>query len=108
MKTFAYLSTGECIDNPRFFREEEKALAKAQRKRTFAAKGTKERRKRRKVVARLHERVRWRRENFIQQESRQLVNRFGLIAVEALVVRNMVKNPKRLSPPYLSECEIIK
>jgi putative transposase len=43
---------------------------------------------------RIHERIRWRRENFVQQESRRIVNRFGLIAVEALVVRNMVKRPK--------------
>jgi putative transposase len=38
--------------------------------------------------------VRWRRENVVQQESRRLVNRFGVIAVEALVVRTMVKRPK--------------
>jgi putative transposase len=31
LKVFAYLSTGEHIDNPRFFRQEEKALAKVQR-----------------------------------------------------------------------------
>jgi hypothetical protein len=37
LKTFAYLSTGESIDNPRFFREEEKALAKAQRRLSKAA-----------------------------------------------------------------------
>lgn len=30
----------------------------------------------------------------MQQEACTLVNRFGLIAVESLVVRNMVKNPK--------------
>jgi putative transposase len=45
------------------------------------------------VVARVHERVRWRRENFIRQQVACLVKRFGLIAVEALVVRNMIKNP---------------
>jgi putative transposase len=94
LKTFAYLSTGEQIENPRFFREEEKALARAQRHLSKAPKGTKERAKRRKIVARVHERIGWRRENFVQQESRKLVNRFGLIAVEALVVRNMVKNPR--------------
>lgn len=94
LKTFAYLSTGEQIENPRFFREEEKHLAKASRKLSRGEKGTKERAKRRKVVARIHERIRWRRENFVQQESRRIVNRFGLIAVEALVVRNMVKRPK--------------
>ncbi|GHO62547.1 hypothetical protein KSC_014390 [Ktedonobacter sp. SOSP1-52] len=32
IKTFAFLSDGSHIDNPRFFREEENALAKAQRR----------------------------------------------------------------------------
>ena len=42
----------------------------------------------------MHERIRWRRRTFVQQASRRLVNHFGLIAVEALVVRNMLKRPK--------------
>jgi putative transposase len=94
LKTFAYLSDGSHIDNPRFFREEQKALAKAQRRREKEANGSKERRKRNKVVARIHERVRSRRQNFIGQQVAWLVKRFGLIALEALVVRNMVKRPK--------------
>jgi putative transposase len=94
LKTFAYLSDGSHIDNPRFFREEEQALARAQRTLSKAEKGTKEKKKRRKVVARIHERIKNRRQNFIQQQVALLVKRFGLIAVEALVVRNMVKNPK--------------
>ena len=94
LKTFAYLSTGERIENPRFFRDGEHALARAQRRLSKAKMGTKERAKRRKVVARVHERIGWRRENFAQQESRKLVNRFGLIAVEALAVRTMVKHPR--------------
>jgi putative transposase len=94
LKTFAYLSTGEQIDNPRFFREEEHALARAHRALSKEQKGTSERERRRKVVARVHERVRWRRENFIRQQVVRLIKRFGLIAVEALVVRNLVKNPK--------------
>ena len=94
LKTFAFLSTGEQIDTPRFFREEEKHLAQAQRRLSKAERGTPQRHKRRKIVARVHERIRWRRENFVQQESRKLVKRFGLIAVESLVVRTMVKRPK--------------
>ena len=94
LSTFAYLSTGEQIESPRFFRAEEKSLARAQRRLSKSKKGTKEHSKRRKVIARVHERIGWRRENFVQQESRKLINRFGLIAVEALVVRNMVKNPR--------------
>jgi putative transposase len=94
LKTFAYLSTGEQIENPQFFREEEHHLTRAHRKLSRAKKGTKERERRRKVVARVHERVTWRRENFIRQQVASLVSRFGLIAVEALVVRNMLKNPR--------------
>jgi len=94
LKTFAYLSTGGQIDNPRFFRKEEQALSRAHRKLSKAHKGTHQREKRRQVVARVHERVRWRRENFIRQEVVSLIKRFGFIAVEALVVRNMLKNPK--------------
>jgi putative transposase len=94
LKTFAYLSTGEQIENPRFFREEEQALARAQRRLSKAEKGTTQRKKRRKVVARIHERIKNRRQNFIHQQVTWLIARFGVIAVEALVVRNMVKNPR--------------
>jgi putative transposase len=58
---------GEQIDNPRFFRKEEQALARAHRKLASARKRTLQREKRRQVVARVHERVRWRRENFIRR-----------------------------------------
>jgi putative transposase len=95
LKTFTYLSTGEEIPNPGFFRGEEVALARAQRKLSKARHaGSREREKKCKVVARVHERIRNRRNNFIAQEVCKLIKRFGLLAVEALVVRNMVKNPK--------------
>jgi len=94
LKTFAYLSTGEHIANPRFFQGEEHQLARAQRKLSKAEKGSKERQQRRKVVARVYERVSFRRENFIRQQVASLIKRFGLIAVEALMVRNLVKNPR--------------
>jgi putative transposase len=94
LTSFAYLSTGERIENPRFFRQEEAALARAQRRLSHTQPGTRQREKRRKAVARVHERVKRRRENFIRQHVARLVNRFGLIAVEALVVRNLVQNPK--------------
>ena len=94
LKTFAYLSDGSQIENPRFFRIEEKVLAKAQRKLSKAKSKTPEKMKRRKVVVRIYERITNRRKNFIRQQVALLVKRFGLIAVEALVVRSMVQNPK--------------
>jgi len=92
LKTFATLSDGQEIANPRFFRTEEKALAKVQRKHSKLAKGTPERHKHRKVVARVHERIAWKRENFTHQASRKIVNTYGLIAVEDLTVNRMMHN----------------
>jgi putative transposase len=98
LNVFAALSNGEFIANPRFFRKEEKALQKAQRKADkFKHARNKEqkakRRKAYKVVSRIHERIRNRRHDFVHQLSRKLVNRFGLIAVEKLNVKNMSKSP---------------
>jgi putative transposase len=92
LATFAMLSTAEVIDNPRFFRKDEKELAKAQRKFAKAAKGSLERRKRRKPICRIHERIAFRRLDFANQHSRRIVNRFGFIAVEDLEVNRMVHN----------------
>ncbi len=95
LKTFAALSNGEFIANPRFFRRDETALAKAGRKQARTKKRSRERRKANKVLARIHERVRNRRTDFCHQNARRLVNRFGVIAVERLNVKGMVKrNPK--------------
>jgi putative transposase len=104
LNAFAALSNGEFIENPRFFRKDEKALAKAQRKADkFKHARNKEqkaaRRKAYKVVSRIHERIRNRRHDFVHQLSRKLVNRFGLIAVEALSVDNMVRRPAAKPDP---------
>ena len=92
LESFATLSNGEKIENPRFFRTDEKALTKAQRKLSKAEKGSPERKKVRKIVAHVHERIANRRLNFAHQTSRQLVDRFGTIVFEDLNVTNMQKN----------------
>lgn len=89
---FASLSTGEQIPNPRFFRNEQGALARAQRKLSAEKKRTPLRRARSRIVARVHERIGFRRSNFAHQLSRYLVNRFGAIFFEDLNIRGMVKN----------------
>jgi len=92
LESFATLSNGEKIENPRFFRTDEKALAKAQRKLSKAEKGTPERKKARKIVAHVHERIANRRLNFAHQTSRKVVDRFGTIVFEDLNITNMQKN----------------
>jgi len=92
LESFATISNGEKIDNPRFFRSDEKALAKAQRRLSKCAKGTSQRRAAVKVVQRVHERIANRRYNFAHQMSNQLVSKYGLIAFEDLSITNMLKN----------------
>lgn len=92
LSSFATLSNGTQIAHPRFFRAEEKELAKVQRKLAKTEKGTPERARRRKVVSRVHERIANRRNNFAHQESRKLINRFGILAFEDLNIRAMLKN----------------
>jgi len=92
LESFATLSNGEKIENPRFFRTDEKALAKAQRRLSKAEKGTPERKKARKIVAHIHERIANRRLNFAHQTSRQMIDRFGRIVFEDLSITNMQKN----------------
>lgn len=92
LEQFATLSSSEAILNPRFFRRDEHGLARAQRKLGKAEKGTPERAKRRRVVARIHERIANRRKNFAHQVSRQFVNRFGILVFEDLNITRMIKN----------------
>jgi len=98
LEKFATLSTGEQIVNPRFFQCDERDVARAQRrlsKESRPAQGeraTSERRKRRKVVARIHERIANRRHNFAHQHARKTVNTYGVIAVEDLSINRMVHN----------------
>ena len=92
LESFATLSTKEKIANPRFFKTDQKALAKAQRKLSKQEKCTLERKKAKKVVIRIHERISNRRHNFIHQEARKIVNKFGIICIEKLNVKDMMNN----------------
>ena len=92
LESFATLSNGEKVPNPRFFRQDEKELAKAQRKLSKAEKGTAERAKRRKAVQHVHQRIANRRKDFAHQLSRKWVDRFGMIAFENLRIHNMLQN----------------
>ena len=83
------------IENPRFFRTEQKALAKAQRKfdKVKHQHRSPKRRKAKKVVARVHERIRNKRHNFHHTQARKIVDRYGIITVEKLNITTMSKSP---------------
>jgi putative transposase len=87
--SFVTLSDGTHVKNPRFFKAEEKAPAKAQRSMSKHEKGTRDRRRKRKAVARVHERIANKRKDFAHKLSHQIVKDFGGIAVEDLNINNM-------------------
>ena len=92
LESFATLSNGVKIENPRFFRKDEQELARAQRKLSQAEKATPEWARRRKVVAQIHQRIANRRKDFAHKVSHTLVGSFGMITFEKLNSKNMLQN----------------
>lgn len=92
IKSMVILSTGEAVGNPRYFAQDEKRLAKAQRRHAKKKKGSKNREKARRKVARIHARIQDRRRDYQHKLSTRIVNENQVICVESLAVKNMVKN----------------
>lgn len=87
LKKYATLSNGETIDAPKFFRIEEKSLAKSKRK--YQKEKNK---KNKKVMARIHERIGNKRLNWCNQLAYTLVKSFQIIVFEDLDVKSMQQN----------------
>ena len=94
LKHFAVLSTGEKVENPRFHKKSLKAVKRAQRKLSRKVKGSKNRDKQRRRLARVHERLTNRRKDFQHKLSTRLVgeNKTNAIALETLSISGMQKN----------------
>jgi putative transposase len=100
---FLTFSDGSTVENPRFFRSEEKMLAKAQCKFSKTEKGSKDRKKTLKVVQRIHERIANKRLNFAHQLSHKLVTKFRVICVESLNIKSMLENGTRSLSKSISD-----
>lgn len=92
--TFATLSNGEIVDNPRWFRKAEECLARRQRVLSRGVKGSSNRKRARLKVARAHRKVRDQRRDFHHKLSKRLVDHYNPIAVENLNIRGMVRNSR--------------
>ena len=86
---FAYLSDGTAIENPRHLKASENRLRKAQQELSEKKKGSKNRRKARLRVARVHERLANKRRDFIHKLTHHLAKNYSLIAIENLNVERM-------------------
>ncbi|WP_405969402.1 transposase [Streptomyces sp. NBC_00988] len=86
------LSTGEKVTNPRHERRDRARLARAQRELSRKAKGSANREKARRKVARVHARIADRRRDFLHKLSTRLVRENQTVVIEDLTVRNLLKN----------------
>ncbi|MGP6140764.1 IS200/IS605 family element RNA-guided endonuclease TnpB [Jeotgalibaca sp. A127] len=106
LKDFAVISDETVYGNPRFFRKQERKLAREQRtlsrRREQAKKDgrklseSKNYQKQRVKVARIHERISHARADYLQKISTEIVKNHDVIGIEDLQVFGMLKN-KRLS-----------
>ena len=92
LESFATLSTGEKIENPRFFKTDEARLAKLQRRLSKGEKESQDRKKQRKKVTHLHEKITNKRKDFAHKLSRYLVDKYQIIAFEKLNIKEMREN----------------
>jgi putative transposase len=91
---FAALSTGDIVDNPRYYRQTEAKLAKAQQVLARKKRGSRRRKKAVQRVAKHHRKIRNQRQNFLHQWSRRLVNTYETIVFEELAPSKMSKAPE--------------
>lgn len=92
LEKFAALSDGSIIENPRHLRKTEERLKRVQRELSRKEKGSRNRERARRKLAKLHAKVRSQRMDFLHKQSRKLVNTYSLIAVEELNIKGMAKN----------------
>jgi putative transposase len=92
LKDFATLSSGVKITHPRHMDRHERRLKHYQRILARTQRGSANRGKARRRVARQHARVRDARRDFLHKTSTRLVREFDVIVVEDLNVTGMIRN----------------
>ncbi len=85
------LSNGETVARPNWTNRAAKGLRRRQRAVTRCKRGSRVRKKRVAALARYHARIGNRRRDFCHKLTRDLVNRFGRIAVENLNIKGLVR-----------------
>lgn len=92
VKVMAATSEGEVIENPHFYRDGQIRLRILQRSLQRKTKGGKNRKKALLKVQRQHEHVASQRRDYAHKLTTGLVKDYDLIALEALKIKNMVRN----------------
>ena len=92
LHSYAVLSDGTRIENPKLYRSEEKRVGFLQRGSSRKEMGSRNWVKARTKVARLHERIHNRRTDFLHKASREIADTYETVYVEDLKISNMIRN----------------
>lgn len=91
LKDLFIFSSGDVVNNPRWFRKSQSKLTKAQRHLSRKKKGSKRYEKQRVKVAKVHEKIANQRSYFAHNMSTSLVKNFDVIVTEDINVAGMKK-----------------
>lgn len=94
IKDYAITSDGQHFDNPKFYANSQKKLAKLQKQLSRKTRGGKNYEKARIKKARFEEHIANQRRDTLQKLSTQFIREYDVICLEDLVLKNMVKNHK--------------
>lgn len=89
LTTLAMLSTGEKIENPRYFQQGQALLKRRQQDLARKQRGSKNRERARILVAKAHTHVHYQRVELVRREAKAIVDRFDLISLEKLNNRGL-------------------
>lgn len=98
IKSFAALSNGETIDNPKHLKHSEDRIKERQRQQSQKLS-----KRTNKSLSRLHEKVANQRKDFLHKLSRKIVNRFGYIFIEDLKPNKMLNGKYKILNKYIND-----
>ena len=89
LTAFATLADGTEVDNPRYYKRAQAKLRLAQRRVARRKRGGKNRRKAVLLLQKAHAKIKNQRSDFHHKVARQLVNTYGVLAVEDLNIKGL-------------------
>lgn len=92
ISSFCVTSNSEKVENPKYLNKLEKQLKKAQRQLASKQKNSRNYRKAQLRIAKIHEKIKNQRNDFLHKLSTRLINENQVIYLEDLKIKNMVKN----------------
>ena len=91
LESFTTLHTGAKAAPPKFYRRGERKLKRAQRRLSRAQKGSTNRKKAKRQVARVHQRIRNQRADWLHKHALEIIPHFDTVCIEDLNVRGLAR-----------------